>query len=138
MEKFITHSAKETIALGKQFAKLLKEKDIVILEGALGGGKTTFVKGILRAFNLRAKVLSPSFTLERRYRAKNFNIYHIDLYRLKSVDFFSLGLEEYFYQPKTIVLIEWGQKIEASLTHYIKAEFSFVNKNSRKINFSFK
>ncbi|MDP2923465.1 MAG: tRNA (adenosine(37)-N6)-threonylcarbamoyltransferase complex ATPase subunit type 1 TsaE [Candidatus Omnitrophota bacterium] len=138
MVKVLTNSAKETVALGKKFSKILKEKDVVLFEGALGGGKTTFIKGILRGFNLKAKALSPSFTLVRRYHKRRLYIYHIDLYRLDNADVFSFGIEDYLYAPGVIVLVEWGEKFEKHLSRYIKAEFSFLGESARKISFSYK
>jgi tRNA threonylcarbamoyladenosine biosynthesis protein TsaE len=138
MLKIITNSAQETILLGRKFSKILKEKDVVILMGNLGGGKTTFIKGILRGFGAKTKVLSPSFTLIREYKRKKKFICHADLYRLRKSDIFALGLEDYFYTTRSVVLIEWGEKIENYLPRYIKVKFSFLGEKSRKIIFSLK
>ena len=138
MRKVITNSAEETFRLGKLFSEILKEKDILLLEGALGGGKTTFVKGILHGFCAKAKVLSPSFTLLRCYKRKKLSIYHIDLYRIAKKDIFSFGIEDYLYAPGAITLVEWGQKLEDYLPLYIKVNFSFAAVNTRRIVFSFK
>jgi tRNA threonylcarbamoyladenosine biosynthesis protein TsaE len=133
-----TNSSEETIKLGERFSKILKEKDIVLLEGVLGGGKTTFVKGVLGKLGLKRKILSPSFTILRQYLTRNYYIYHIDLYRLDKRDIFNLGLEDYLYAPKSITFIEWGEKIEKSLPSYIKVRFSFLGEYARQIFFSSK
>jgi tRNA threonylcarbamoyladenosine biosynthesis protein TsaE len=138
MKEIITNSAKETFRAGKLFSKILKEKDVLLLEGALGGGKTTFIKGIINGFGIKAKVLSPSFTLLRRYQKGNLLIYHIDLYRIANSELFGFGIDDYLYRQGAIVLIEWGEKIENCLSAYIKANFSFVGETSRRIVFSFK
>lgn len=124
--------------MGKLFSAILKEKDVLLLEGALGGGKTTFVKGIVHGFCAKAKVLSPSFTLVRRYKKENLSIYHIDLYRIAKSDVFSFGIEDYLYAQGVITLVEWGEKMEDYLSSYIKANFSFIAENTRKITFSVK
>jgi tRNA threonylcarbamoyladenosine biosynthesis protein TsaE len=129
-------SDKETSFLGKKFSKSLKPKDIVILEGALGAGKTTFVKGILKGLGYRAKVLSPSFTLVRQYKTKHFLVYHIDLYRLEKKDTFNLGLDEFLFSENSIALIEWGDKIKEDLVGYLRVEFLFLDENKRKLVFS--
>ena len=137
--KIITNSAKETIDFGKKFAHFLREKDVVVLTGALGGGKTTFIKGVLEGLGFKRRVLSPSFTLIRHYRVRSRDVFHIDLYRLDNhPQIFGLGIEEHLYAPGSITLIEWGEKIEELLPSYIKIAFFYQKENSRKIVFSLK
>lgn len=135
----ITNSSEETMQLGQEFSKLLREKDLVLLEGNLGGGKTTFVKGVLKGLGYKKEVLSPTFTLVREYPTKKFMVYHIDLYRLEDKSAITdLGLEEYFYRPDSITFIEWGQKIELALSCYIKLVFNYLGQDSRDIKVYFK
>jgi len=136
--KIKTYSEQETIETGKKFAQLLKGKDVIVLEGELGGGKTTFTKGILQGLGSKQKVLSPSFTLMRQYKAKKFFIYHFDLYRIKRADALNLGIEDFLYSDKSISLIEWGDRIKRDLDRCIKVEFSFLGQNIRSIKFSTK
>lgn len=138
MFKLQSNSYRETINIGKKFSRVLEEKDVVVLEGSLGGGKTIFVKGILQGLGFRKRVLSPSFTLVRQYRAKGCYIHHIDLYRLDEPGIFDLGIEDFFYSEKSITLIEWGDKISKSLYRYIKIKFLFLNRDSRRLVFSVK
>ena len=138
MNKIYTYSAKETIDLGRKFSRNLKEKDVVVFEGILGGGKTTFIKGVLRGLGIKAKVLSPTFTLIREYPNKKLHIYHMDLYRIKEKSIFELGVEDLLYAKSSIALIEWGEKIEDCLPSYIKVEFSMLGENKRRIKFSLK
>ncbi len=119
-----TSSAKETISLGEIFSGNLSKKDVVVLEGALGGGKTTFVKGILRGLGIKAKVLSPTFTLIRQYGNRSTNVYHVDLYRVNEKEIFDFGIEDFLYTKKGITLIEWGEKIQSCLPVYKKIKFS--------------
>jgi len=136
--KIESKSAKDTISLGQAFSKSLKNKDVVVLEGALGGGKTTFVKGVLKGLGSRVRVLSPSFTLLRQYALGKKVVYHLDLYRLKSSDIFDLGVDDFLYSPDTIALIEWGDRIEKRLDKYIKIVFEFCGENIRRLEFSTK
>lgn len=136
--KVKTYSERETINTGKKFARILKERDVVVLEGDLGGGKTTFVKGLLKGLGSKQRVLSPSFTLMREYKVKKLFVYHLDLYRLKRADALNLGLEDFLYSDKSISLIEWGGKVKQDLDKYIKVEFSFLGENSRCLEFSVK
>jgi len=133
-----TRSSKETISLGEKFSATLTKKDVVVLEGALGGGKTTFIKGVVKGLGIKAKVLSPSFTLVRQYGTGRLSFYHIDLYRLKENEIFNIGIEDFLYAKDTITMIEWGEKIEDCIPSYIKIVFSLLDNNVRKIDFSLK
>src|SRR6202048_432096 len=111
-QEFITHSAEETIALGRTLAELLAPPKLVLLRGDLGAGKTTLVKGIAAAFQAAAEedVTSPTFTLVHEYRGPRANLYHIDLYRVDTPrELETLGLDD-LRSEKSILLIEWGEK----------------------------
>ena len=136
--KLKSTSANQTVNSGKLFSKVLKGGDVVVLEGALGGGKTTFVKGILGGLGYKRRVLSPSFTLLRQYGLKNLRVYHLDLYRLESSDIFDLGINDFLYSNKAITLIEWGNKMKEALDKYVRVEFLFSGENIRNIRFSAK
>lgn len=136
--KLKSNSVVDTIVYGKTFSSILKERDVIILEGALGGGKTTFVKGVLEGFGYKKRVLSPSFTLLRQYELKNLAVYHLDLYRLEFSDIFDLGVDDFLYSSKIITLIEWGNRMKSELDKYIKVEFIFSGENIRQLKFSVK
>jgi tRNA threonylcarbamoyladenosine biosynthesis protein TsaE len=131
-------SAAQTINFGRLFSRILKGGHVVVLEGDLGGGKTTFTKGVLAGLGHKGRVLSPSFTLLRQYNFKNLSVYHLDLYRLESSDIFYLGVDDFLYSGKIITLIEWGDKIKEELDKYIKIKFVFSGSNRREIEFSLK
>jgi tRNA threonylcarbamoyladenosine biosynthesis protein TsaE len=108
-----THSAEETIAFGRTLAELLAPPKLVLLRGDLGAGKTTLVKGIAAAFEAADEedVTSPTFTLVHEYRGPRANLYHIDLYRIDTPrELETLGLDDLRAEPKSILLIEWGEK----------------------------
>ncbi len=130
-----TNSPQETIRWGKLFAGSLRIGDVVLLEGALGGGKTTFVRGVLEGFGYRRRVLSPSFTLAREYRLKAMTVYHLDLFRLRAAEIGNSELEEYLYPGKAITLVEWGGKAKSLLDTFIKVEFLFLAENKRCLKF---
>ena len=107
-----THSADETIALGRTLADLLAPPKLVLLRGDLGAGKTTLVKGIAAAFEAAAEedVTSPTFTLVHEYRGLRANLYHIDLYRIDTPrELETLALDD-LRSDNSILLIEWGEK----------------------------
>jgi tRNA threonylcarbamoyladenosine biosynthesis protein TsaE len=111
-QEFITHSAEETVALGRSLAGMLTPPKLVILRGELGAGKTTLVKGIAEAFQSASAedVTSPTFTLVHEYRGPRANLYHVDLYRIDTArQLETLGLDD-LIADNSILLIEWGEK----------------------------
>src|SRR5262252_9074686 len=114
MKRFATHSADETIQLGRQLAAELKPGSIVLLRGDLGAGKTTLVKGIAEGFHAAEaeRVTSPTFTLIHEYRGPEVTLYHIDLYRIDTqLELDTLALDD-LMDGNSILLIEWGEKFE--------------------------
>lgn len=114
MREVVTHSAEETIALGRSLAPSLAPPKLVLLRGDLGAGKTTLVKGIARAFDAAEEedVTSPTFTLIHEYRGPRVNVYHIDLYRVDTPrQLETLGLDD-LTQENSLLLLEWGEKFQ--------------------------
>jgi tRNA threonylcarbamoyladenosine biosynthesis protein TsaE len=114
MREVVTHSAEETIALGRSLAPSLAPPKLVLLRGDLGAGKTTLVKGIARAFDAAQEddVTSPTFTLIHEYRGPQVNVYHIDLYRVDTPrQLETLGLDD-LTQENSLLLLEWGEKFQ--------------------------
>jgi tRNA threonylcarbamoyladenosine biosynthesis protein TsaE len=110
--EFTTHSAEETIALGRKLAAMLAPPKLVLLRGELGAGKTTLVKGIAEGFHAATadNVTSPTFTLVHEYRGPEVNVYHIDLYRVDTPrQLETLGLDDLIAE-NSVLLIEWGDK----------------------------
>ena len=113
VREVVTHSADETIALGRSLVSILTPPKLVLLRGDLGAGKTTLVKGIAKGFDAAEEdnVTSPTFTLIHEYRGPLVNIYHIDLYRIDTPrQLETLGLDDLFAE-KSLLLLEWGEKI---------------------------
>jgi len=111
-EEFTTHSAEETIALGRELAAMLAPPKLVLLRGELGAGKTTLAKGIAEGFQAASadNVTSPTFTLVHEYRGPQVNVYHIDLYRVDTPrQLETLGLDDLIAE-NSVLLIEWGEK----------------------------
>ena len=103
-------SAEDTVKLGEDLAPSLYPNLVIALEGELGAGKTTFVRGILKGLGSNDQAQSPTFNLLHIYQAK-LPVFHFDLYRLKGIEEFrSLGFEEYF-EAGGVCLIEWSERI---------------------------
>ena len=136
MYKFISKCEQDTINFAENFAKELNKKDIIVLSGDLGSGKTKFVQGILKHFGLENEISSPTFTIVNVYNTSTCPIYHFDVYRLADIDeFYAMGGEEYF--ENGICLIEWGEIIKDALpSNYIKITFSKNDDNDdyRELN----
>ncbi len=129
--EIITKSVEETIAVAFDYAKTLNKGDVVLLSGDLGAGKTAFVKGIAKFFNLDGIVTSPTYAYLNVYG--DF-IYHYDCYRLSSgEDAETLGLTDYF-GGDNICFIEWSENIKDVLPDKVKrVEIIKLKENERKI-----
>jgi len=111
-QEFTTHSAEETIALGRKLAAMLAPPKLVLLRGELGAGKTTLVKGITEGFHAASadNVTSPTFTLVHEYHGPEVSVYHIDLYRVDTPrQLETLGLDDLIAE-NSVLLVEWGEK----------------------------
>jgi len=96
-----------TLALGAALAPILRPGLRILLEGDLGAGKTTLVRGLLRALGYAGKVKSPTYTLVELYAISGLNLYHFDFYRLeRPEEYLEAGLDEYFH-GNAICLVEW-------------------------------
>lgn len=110
----IAKSERDTKNLAKKLATKLRPKDVVVLTGELGSGKTKFVEGFLSYYGLENEISSPTFTIVNEYNKNDINIYHFDVYRLEdSSEFYEIGGEEYL--ENGICLIEWGELIKDAL-----------------------
>ena len=112
-----TCTPEETIAVGHDLAHGLCPGDVVALEGDLGSGKTTFVKGIAAGLGAAGgdAVTSPTFTLMHVYHGK-IPVYHFDLYRLDGVrDLEDIGFGEFVQRGDAVLCVEWPEKASAIL-----------------------
>jgi tRNA threonylcarbamoyladenosine biosynthesis protein TsaE len=99
-----------TLVLAATLAGTLTPGMMLRLEGDLGAGKTTFVRGILRALGDAGPVRSPTYTLVELHAVSGLNLYHFDFYRFNQAeDFLDAGLEEYF-GTEGICLVEWPDR----------------------------
>ncbi len=103
-----TSSAAETERLGAQLAGRLGPGDVVLVEGELGAGKTTFVRGACRALGVNGNVTSPTFTIGQRYPAA-VPVAHLDLFRLSDLGAEDPDLLSDYLGPDTITFVEWPE-----------------------------
>ncbi|MBP3731669.1 MAG: tRNA (adenosine(37)-N6)-threonylcarbamoyltransferase complex ATPase subunit type 1 TsaE [Bacilli bacterium] len=109
--QLITYSAEETMNLGQKFVALAKPGSTFCLTGDLGAGKTTLVRGIARALNIKSVVQSPTFNIMKVYFDGERPLIHIDAYRLADVNT-DIGLDEYIGYETGITVIEWPEFIK--------------------------
>lgn len=104
--EIIIKSLDELEKFAKEFSKNLKGNEIILLEGDLGAGKTTFTKYLLKHLGVEEDVVSPTFTIMNEYDGK-FNVYHIDMYRIDRFDISDIV-------GRGIIIIEWPKDEEYS------------------------
>ena len=110
MVTFTSHSPAETEALGEEWGRHAGVGFVIGLSGDLGAGKTQLVKGLARGLGFTGRVYSPSFGLVNVYSAGRLPLFHLDLYRLDTVEqIFAVGLEEYL-EPAGVSVIEWVER----------------------------
>ncbi len=102
-----TSDPAETEALGAELATRLREGDVVLVQGELGAGKTTLVRGAARALGVTDPVTSPTFSIGHRYGGDGVSVSHLDLYRLASLDGEDPGLLADYLGPGRIAFVEW-------------------------------
>ena len=138
--QFNSKNEQATKDFAKALASKLKPKDVIVLTGNLGSGKTKFTEGILTYFGLENEISSPTFTIVNEYKKDNINIYHFDVYRLEdSSEFYEIGGEEYF--ENGLCIIEWGELIEDALPNdylHIAFDKDSNDDNIRILNIKFK
>lgn len=143
-QKYITHSPQETSKFVISLLPTLKGGDIIIFQGPLGAGKTTFVKSLAKALGIKQIIKSPTFTLMNVYKIPHSKstthnlkfLIHCDAYRIDDpVAWHDIGLTEWSNRDDALVLIEWGEKIKTLLKghHYKTLLFQHGKTESERI-----
>ncbi|MBI2552474.1 tRNA (adenosine(37)-N6)-threonylcarbamoyltransferase complex ATPase subunit type 1 TsaE [Candidatus Uhrbacteria bacterium] len=157
MTRFTLKNEQQTLALARRLARTLRGGDVLLLQGELGAGKTTFVRGLARALGVRSRIKSPTFTLihvhelakGKEHRAKgtlhktlSSKLYalrylvHCDAYRIKRArELRDAGLMDWLGRPDTLVVVEWGEKIKPLLKgrRYILIKFEHGEQGNQRI-----
>jgi tRNA threonylcarbamoyladenosine biosynthesis protein TsaE len=106
-----TEGPEATEAAGARLAAELRPGDVVLVSGELGAGKTTFVRGALRALGVTGPVTSPTFVVGHAHEGANGPLAHLDLYRMAgSVEDEDPGLLDPFFAPDAIAFVEWPEQ----------------------------
>lgn len=132
---YITHAPHETAAIAKAVSQILISRDVILLRGELGAGKSTFARALIQALcGDHTEVPSPTFTLVQTYEAPKFVVWHFDLYRLHSPEeIYELGIEEAY--ESGVCLIEWPERLGCYLPKaYLEIELNYGSQeNSRTL-----
>jgi tRNA threonylcarbamoyladenosine biosynthesis protein TsaE len=105
----ISDGPQATEAVGARLAGALRPGDVVLVSGELGSGKTTLVRGACRALGVADPIVSPTFTIGRRYRGARQPVSHLDLYRLEGLAPEEPGLLDDYLTPDSISFVEWPE-----------------------------
>ena len=124
----------ETLNLGEKLSQKLNPMSIVLLQGPIGAGKTSFVQGIAKGLSIAEEITSPTFSLSHHYKSGKIPLIHLDLYRLENISsareiFFSE--EEEAIQSKAILVIEWPELIEPLIENFWKIKISYAKESGR-------
>ena len=106
----LTTGPDQTEQTGADLAARLRPGDVVLVSGELGAGKTTFVRGALRALGVDGLVTSPTFVVGHAFDGVSGPVSHLDLYRLAGMGDEDPGLLEPFFAPDAIVFVEWPER----------------------------
>ncbi len=132
-----TNGSNETELLGEKLGKALKGGEVIELVSDLGGGKTTFVRGLAKGIGSLDTVTSPTFTIRQEYNTKDLTLYHFDFYRLSEPGGIAHDLAEVVGKRDNVVVAEWADVVKGvmpakRLTVHIKTtgettrDFSFI------------
>ncbi|WP_094245001.1 tRNA (adenosine(37)-N6)-threonylcarbamoyltransferase complex ATPase subunit type 1 TsaE [Aeribacillus pallidus] len=129
-----TTNPEETGNMAMKLAQHLQAGDVITLEGDLGAGKTTFVKGLAKGLGIGRTVSSPTFTIMKEYTDGRLPLYHMDVYRIENSDE-DLGFDE-FFDGDGVTVVEWAHYIEDQLPEErLDIFIRYIQDNARSLIF---
>ena len=129
-------SSEATERLGERLGKVLKGGEVIELVSDLGGGKTTFVRGLAKGAGSKDKVASPTFTISKVYDTDGFEIHHFDFYRLQEAGIVADELSEVVGDPHVVVVVEWADVVQHVLPDdHLTISFRQTPTGDREVTF---
>ena len=130
--KIVVKNLEETLKLANDFAARLTGGEVVLLNGDLGAGKTTFTQFVFKALGVKEVVNSPTFAILKSYQGK-FKLHHFDTYRITCEEAIEAGFDEVFEEKDSIVFVEWSENIAPLIPEKnIKINIKYLNENERE------
>lgn len=134
----VSTSSDSTEQLAAKLGAKLRGGEVIELVSDLGGGKTTFVRGLARGAGSTDRVASPTFTISREYETPHFVIAHFDFYRLAEAGIVADELAEIIGDPKRVAVVEWGEIIHDVLpTDRLTIRIRMVSEAARELMFEY-
>ena len=137
---FISHSPEQTRRIGWRIGQYARARDLFLLSGPFGAGKTLLTQGLAAGLGIAERVTSPSFTLVNEYgghtaAGEPIRLYHVDLYRLETeAEVDSVGLDELFADPEGVCAIEWPDRLGAAVPQeYLLIALTPVSEMKRRL-----
>lgn len=131
-------SSDQTEQLAAKLGANLRGGEVIELVSDLGGGKTTFTRGLVRGAGSNDKVGSPTFTLSREYATPNFTVAHFDFYRLSEAGIVADELAEVVSDPAYVVVVEWGEIVHDVLPeNRLTLRLTQTGEDTRKLAFEY-
>lgn len=135
------NSLRDTEEFAKEFlASVLsgdEDRNVILLEGDLGAGKTTFSQFLLREIGAEGPFTSPTFVIMKKYDLGNQqkkNVYHLDCYRVDKNSVLDLGWEELIFNKNNLLLVEWPGRIEKIWPEkYWLLKFEYGENNNSRV-----
>ena len=124
-----------TMSLGSRLTKKIPNLRILLLEGPLGAGKTTFVKGIAKSLRIKEPITSPTFPLSQHYPSGSPPLIHIDLYRIEetsAANEFFLQEEEESKNMGALMVVEWPERLSLPMTDAWRGKLEYSSKNKAR------
>tara|TARA_Y100001968_G_C19370369_1_gene724819 strand:+ start:145 stop:582 length:438 start_codon:yes stop_codon:yes gene_type:complete len=137
-KQWLLDTVEDTIALGKEMTKYLPRLKLLLLQGSLGAGKTSLVKGIAQNLGITEPITSPTFTLSQHYPTGQPPLLHLDLYRLEkpeSANELFLQEEEEAKAINALMVVEWPERLNLDIKDawHLKIEYLSNNKRIAKL-----
>lgn len=128
-------SSENTERIGREIGARLRGGEVVELASDLGGGKTTFVRGLAAGMGSQDSVSSPSFTISQVYKSEKLTLHHYDFYRLGEPGLMAQELSEVLEDPEAVVVVEWAGAVEDVLPgQRVTITIKAISENEREFN----
>lgn len=133
-----SNSVNDTLKIAQKLGEKLRGGEIIDLVSDIGGGKTTFVRGLVQGIGVLDLVSSPSFTINNEYHSSQLIIYHYDFYRLDDPGIIADEIVENIKDKQAVVIIEWSDIIKNILPiERLTIEIIAISETERKLILSY-